>query len=161
MNWIDPDGSIEQYAFYGVLLNDQMHIGLGLSKNGVLSAKLPQGAFYDSDRLKIYVKIVDNDDGVSYYDIPTPLTVRADNSNLMSQLGNMLNSDDSKSDLKKNLASGLSQSNIQQLLSISSMLNSLSFNDKSSLNSSKFFRFCFRLTNRMFSNLNLMLKVHI
>jgi hypothetical protein len=142
MNWKDIDGSIEQYAFYGVLLNEQMHVGLGFSKNGELSAKFPQGAFYDSDKMKIYVKIVDNDDGVTYYDIPNPITVRAETTNLMNQLASMLKPDNSKSELKKSLASGLSQSNVQQLLSISSMLNTLSFNDKTSLNSSKSLHFC-------------------
>ena len=131
-NWYDSDGSIQRYNYYAGLLDDQMKIGLGYSYSGSLTTQLPQGAVYDSNRLYIDIEIVDNDNGITYYSITTPVTV---NSNV-TQLQNIMNqliSLDPLSQQNLILFDGNSLKSIQTLLALSSLLNMQSLSDKKSL----------------------------
>ena len=106
-----------------------MHIGLGSSNNGILSTQLPLGAAYDSYYLRIYVQIIDNDNGITYYTIPIQLQVTADLESAQSIFNQIENLDSSSSFIAK-LFNGRSQDNIQAILTLSSILNSMSSSDK-------------------------------
>lgn len=112
----------------------QAGVGLGTSLNGVLSSQnLPIGPSTDSYRLYLYVNIMDNDNGVTTYNITTPIQVQPDTStlsNIMQELSNPT----STGTITNILASGNSQVATTVLLSVSSLLNSASSSSNSSSN---------------------------
>jgi thiamine phosphate synthase YjbQ (UPF0047 family) len=108
INWYDPDGVIQTYNFYAWYLGDKMKLTLGSSLNGTLdNIEMPQGALYDENRVYITIEIVDNDHGIAYFNITSPLTINTNTSQTyLSQLYN-----------------GNTFYSMQTLLSISSILN--------------------------------------
>ena len=113
-----------------------MKIGLGSSENGALETQLPQGAVYDSYNMFISVEIIDQDDGVTYYDIQNPVVVKP-NISLVNSMIDRLISADPKLPQNVDLFKGDSQLSVQTILSISSVLNGQSLSDKKALLSSK------------------------
>ena len=135
-NWLDPDGTIFKYNFYAYLLDDQLKLGLGSSSNGALFTQLPQGAIYDSNRIYISVEIVDNDDGVAYYDLTTtPVSVNTNKTSVSGLMSDFINLNRQASP-NRLLYEGESQRSIQLLLTIASTLNDQSMSDKSGLQAS-------------------------
>ena len=136
LNWRDLDGTIVKYNFYAGMVNNQMKISLGYSLNGILETQLPQGAIYDSNRMYISVEIVDDDNGITYYDLSsTSVTV---NSNL-TQLGNIMDQilkASSSSDENKVLFSGNTMQSVQIISSLSSMMSTQNMEDKKGFQSS-------------------------
>ena len=130
--WYDPDGEIVKYAYYGNFKDDQLKIGLGWSSDGQLTTPLPKGAIYDSNRIYISVEITDNDNGKTHYTIPIYVTVNADSAsipNLMSELISL----SSASNTNKILFEGQALNSIQLIITIASVLNEQSINDKMGL----------------------------
>jgi hypothetical protein len=111
-----------------------MNVGLGTSTNGALNTQLPLGASYDSYQLSIFVQIMDNDNGISYYTISNQLVVQANTSATESIFSAILNTDTSSSVLST-LNSGSPEASISTILTLSSVLNDLSLTDQSSLSS--------------------------
>ena len=94
---------------------------------------LPIGPSTDSYRLYLYVNIIDNDNGVTTYNISTPIQVQPDTStitNLIQELSNP----SSTGTISNILASGNSQVATTVLLSVSSLLNSASSSSNTSSN---------------------------
>jgi hypothetical protein len=112
----------------------QTGLGFGTSLTGVLSTQnLPIGPSTDSYRLYLYVNIIDNDNGVTTYNISTPIQVQPDTStitNLIQELSNP----SSTGTISNILASGNSQVATTVLLSVSSLLNSASSSSNASSN---------------------------
>ena len=131
-SWYDPDGLILKYNYYARLLDDQMSIGLGYSTNGTLSTTLPQGAVYDSYNLYISVEIVDDNEGIAYFDIATPIVVSPDTTYVQNIISSLINIDP-KLSLNAQMFKGNSQLSMQTILSISSVLNGKSLSDKKGL----------------------------
>ena len=131
-NWYDPDGQIVKYSFFSVFLNDEMNVGLGYSLDGKFLTRLPPGAVYDSYKMRVYVQITDNDDGVTYFEVSGNLTVQPDTSNLQSIVDQIV-SGDTKSLFNEGVNEGDSQATIQDILGIISMINVISMSDKKGL----------------------------
>jgi hypothetical protein len=113
-----------------ILFNFQISACLNDSFSVQLNTTLPQGPEYDSYNMHIFIRIIDDSEGVSEYLIPTavkvvPLT--------LSTLMNEINNDDSLSESNKKLYEGdlLEASQIISYLSI--MLNSECYDDKNRL----------------------------
>ena len=111
-----------------------MNVGLGFNSNGILLTQLPLGSIYDSYKLSIYVQILDNDNGIAYYTIPTQVTVDADVAATQSIFAAITGSN-TNSPVLTSLYSGSSQASIQNILSLSSVLNTMSLTDKASVSS--------------------------
>jgi hypothetical protein len=123
------------YHFIAIFKGDDMNVGLGFNSNGILSTQLPLGSIYDSYKLSIYVQIFDNDNGIAYYTIPTQVTVEADVAATQSVFA-AITSSNTNSPVLASLYSGSSQASIQNILSLSSVLNTMSLSDKVSISSS-------------------------
>lgn len=108
-------------------MNDQSSNGLGTSTSGNLSLQLPEGAYYDSYKTYINVKIIDNDGGVTLFQIATPVVVTPDLSILNSIQTQLTNP---TSYIQSLLSGGDSQTTLQALLAISSLLNGVSLSDQ-------------------------------
>ena len=125
-NWVDSDGQILKYSYYGGLLNTQMKIGLGYSQNGSLTTQLPQGL------LHISVEITDNDGGLSFFNITSPVLVNPDSASheLINSLMSQILSNDPKSELNRNLLSGDPLKTVILVQAVSNSLNIQSSNDR-------------------------------
>lgn len=112
-----------------IFSGQQLKNGLGSSSLGSFSSQLPLGAVYDSYRLYIVVDIVDNDNGVTTYQIPSAVVVEPDMS-LLSLISQQLSNPNAMNSLSSILNSGNSQLTTQTVLAISSLLNSVSLSDQ-------------------------------
>lgn len=109
----------------------QTELGLGSSLTGVLMTQLPNGAPADSNRLYIYVNIIDNDNGVTTFQIATPVQVDPDMGVLNSVI-QQLSDPTNTGTINNVLASGNSQLATSVLLSVASLLNSVTYSSASS-----------------------------
>lgn len=143
-------------SFFSCLANvqgQQTGLGFGTSLTGVLSTQnLPIGPSTDSYRLYLYVNIIDNDNGVTTYNISTPIQVQPDTStitNLIQELSNP----SSTGTISNILASGNSQVATTVLLSVSSLLNSASSSSNTSSNdvTNMIFYLCYLFLNLNFT----------
>lgn len=104
------------------MLGQQTGLGLGTTLTGTMSNTLPNGSPSDSNRLYLYVNIIDNDNGVTTYYIPTPVEVDPDMGALNSII-QQLSNPTSTGAINNILASGNSQAATSVLLSVASLLN--------------------------------------
>lgn len=126
-----------------------MSIGLGYSTNGSLSTALPQGAVYDSYNLYISVEIVDDNEGIAYFDIATPVVVSPDTTYVQNIIDSLINIDPKLSQ-NAQMFKGDSQLSMQIILSISSVLNGKSLSDKKGLSSGTCYYFGFLVHSFLF-----------
>ena len=111
--------------------NDTLDYGLGSSDtSGLLTTRLFPG--YNSNQFYIYVQVYDNDEAFSIYKIETPITVWSDRSNLTNlteTITKLINGDPLfQSNVILNEGSYLSS--VQEIQTISSLLNDQSLSDK-------------------------------
>ncbi len=113
-----------------ILFNFQISDSLNESFSVQLNTTLPQGPEYDSYNMHIFIRIIDDSNGVSEYLIPTPVNVVP---LTLLTLMNEINNDDPLSESNKKLYEGdlLEASQIISYLSI--MLNSECYDDKNRL----------------------------
>jgi len=96
---------------------------------------LSQGPEYSNYSMKMYVKIIDDTNGESIFNIPTPIRVIPDITYSNKLLNDILNAN-TTSEANKNLFSGDLRSASNVISSLSSLLNSQSFSDKNNLDGS-------------------------
>jgi hypothetical protein len=117
-----------------ILFNFQSTGGFNVSLSNQFQTKIPQGPEYDSYKLKIIIKIIDDSGSVLEYVIPTPVVVKPDtslmeNTTLIDEITN----EDLKSAENRKLNEGDLHESSQVILLISTMLNSECNKDKNSL----------------------------
>ena len=115
-----------------MLLNDQLHFGLGYSTTGVLSTNIFTGAVYNSYQLNIYAQVYDNDKAFAIFYISQPITVLPDFTILQTTINQLITQNPS---LSTNiiLNEGSYLLSIQEIQKISSLLNEQSLSDKQGL----------------------------
>lgn len=89
------------------------------------------GAIYDSYKMRIYVQILDDKNGFSFYNIPTEIIVEP-NIPLLNSLLNSVNNPTSNP-LINQLYNGETLANIQNILALSSLINLNSLSDQKSI----------------------------
>jgi hypothetical protein len=117
-----------------ILFNFQSTGGFNVSLPNEFKTKIQQGPAYDSYKLQIIIKIIDDSGGVLEYLVPTAVKVKPDtslmeNTTLIDQITNH----DSKSNENRKLNEGDLQGSSQVILLISTILNSECNKDKNSL----------------------------
>lgn len=141
-DWTDSDGHINRYEFYGslkpIFLNSILGlifyflvdytnlpnpIAINYNPNGILRVQLPVGPDYDSYKLKISIKIIDDLNGVTQTELPHHIRVYP-NPSLTKTYLSQLNNDESKEFFVKQLQTGNLQTCSFNLISLSSCLNS-------------------------------------
>jgi hypothetical protein len=129
-NWIDVDGYVAEYSFFAYYYDDSINYGLGYNSIGNLTTQLPQGAAYDSNRLYIYVQIIDNENGVTIFNFTNPMFIDPPNSSVYAQNLNDLLSQNQYSSKVINLNTANTIQTIQTLTNAADMLNAQSFADQ-------------------------------
>ena len=117
-------------SFKAYYLYDSLNYGLGYNSNGILTTQLPEGASYDSNKIYLYVQIVDNEGGITVFNFTAPLVVNGpSNANYVQALSDLT----TKNLYSKpiiDLYSGNTVKTMQDLTVMSNMLNQQSFADK-------------------------------
>lgn len=125
--------------------NSPMNITLGYNSDGYFVTNLPEGPAYDSNKMHVSVKIIDNTGGFVDYTLASVTVIQntSDAENLIEELlaQNTLNY------LNQELYDGNTQSCAQNLIILSSILNSLSLTDKRSILDTNYSSSQFFLTN--------------
>ena len=106
---------------------------MGSSRNGQLVTRLFPG--YASNQAQIYVQIYDNDEAFAVYEIQNPITILADRNNFTNTLSKLI-SHDPLFETNRILNEGSYLSSLQEIQTISSLLNDQSLADKFGLISS-------------------------
>ena len=86
--------------------------------------QLPQGPSYDSYLIRLFVQISDDLNGITRYDLPTPITVQPDPI-ITNQLIQAVLSNDMTTDLMQRIKTGSLQSSTQAMNSFTSAINAL------------------------------------
>lgn len=100
-----------------------------------MNTTLPQGPEYDNYNMSMFVKIIDDTNGATIFNILTPINVKPDTVFTNSLLDDILNSNTS-SQANKNLFSGDLRKTSNTISLLSQLLNSQSLNDKNSIDGS-------------------------
>jgi len=100
---------------------------LGSSRSGELATRLFPG--YASNQAKIYVQIYDDDEAFAVYEIQNPITIFADRTNFTDTMSKLI-SNDPKFETNQILKEGSYLSSLQEIQTISSLLNDQSLGDK-------------------------------
>jgi hypothetical protein len=106
---------------------------LGSRRNGELETRLFPG--YASNQARIYVQIYDNDEAFAVYEIENPITILADRDNFTNTLSKLI-SHDPLFETNRILNEGSYLPSLQEIQTISSLLNDQSLADKFGLISS-------------------------
>ncbi len=106
---------------------------MGSSRNGHLETRLFPG--YTSNQATIYVQIYDNDEAFAVYEIQNPITILADRNNFTNTLSKLI-SRDPFFETNRILNEGSYLPSLQEIQTISSLLNDQSLADKFGLISS-------------------------
>ena len=109
--------------------NDELHYGLGYSTNTNLTTRLFPGAIYDSYKLDIYIQAYDVDGAYRILQVTPPVRVVPDVVYLGSVIEKIISGDPYYSS-NIILNEGAFVQSIQELQSISSLLNEQSLSDK-------------------------------
>ncbi len=100
---------------------------MGSSRNGHLETRLFPG--YASNQAIIYVQIYDNDEAFAVYGIQNPITILADRDNFTNTLSKLI-SHDLLFETNRILNEGSYLQSLQEIQTISSLLNDHSLADK-------------------------------
>jgi len=106
---------------------------LGSSRNGQLETRIFPG--YASNQATIYVQIYDNDEAFAVYEIQKPITILSDRNNFTNTLSKLI-SRDPLFETNRILNEGSYLPSLQEIQTISSLLNDQSISDKFGLISS-------------------------
>ncbi len=120
------------------MANDSVEYGLGFNTNinKTFDLKLFSGAIYNSNQMKIYIQIYDNDGAFTTYDLPQFITVSPDTRNLPTTITNLIRKEPTDK-LNIILNEGFLIESTQEIQRISSLLNAQSLSDKFGLILSK------------------------
>ena len=110
-------------------LNESLLYGLGYSWENNFTTILFSGAIYNSYQLNIYVQVYDNDQAFTTYEIEQSITVVPDKTNFQTLKSKLILADP-LFETNVILNEGAYLSSIQELQSISSLLNDESLSDK-------------------------------
>jgi len=128
-NWLDNDGQVASYSYYGNFADDSVYYGLGYSTSNAYTTRLFVGAVYDSYQMSVYVQVYDNDGAFTIYKIEENVTVVPDFSNFQVTINNLIARSPSFS-INKILNEGSFLTSLQEIQAISSLLNEQSLLDK-------------------------------
>jgi hypothetical protein len=117
------------------LANFQSTGGLNVSLKEIFETTLPQGPVYDDYKMQMYVKVIDDTGGVTIFNINETITVHPDNNKTNEILNSILYGDFNSTE-NRNLFSGDLRHVSSLIISLSAVLNSESFGNKSQLNES-------------------------
>ena len=106
---------------------------MGSNRNGQLETRLFPG--YASNQAKIYVQVYDNDEAFAVYEIQNPITILADRNNFTYTLSKII-SRDPLFETNRILNEGSYLPSLQEIQTISSLINEQSLADKFGLISS-------------------------
>jgi len=101
-----------------------LNIRFGSNQVGKISGKLPAGPIYDNYNIYAYVKIIDNDNGVTIYNLPNPVQVRQ-NETIIQELLNQLITQDPMSSFNQLLSIGGVEEIAQNVAMLASFINNI------------------------------------
>ncbi len=103
-------------------LNNLNPFSIGYNSNGILKFQLPQGPTYDSYNLYLFVNVIDNNNGVTVYNLSTPVKVLS-NSNVLFDLVKNVMIKNLSLDFVNTIYNGNIQSSSQLITNLISTLN--------------------------------------
>jgi hypothetical protein len=107
--------------------NDTLDYGLGSSRSGQLETRLFPG--YASNQANIYVQIYDEDEAFAIYEIQSPIMIYADRTNFTNTMSKLI-SNEPRFETNQILKEGSYLSSLQEIQTISSLLNEQSLTNK-------------------------------
>ncbi len=112
-------------------------ISLSSNTNGQINFQLPQGPQSDTYKIYLVVNVKDNSNGVTTYNISTPVTVLSNDTSVQSLTDSILNlnGNGSNSQILNSLNSGDTNLVTSNVLALTSLINAQSTSDNSSSNS--------------------------
>lgn len=109
--------------------NNPVYVGIGFNSNGSLTTTIPNGPAYDSYRVTVLVKVIDDFGGITQYPIEPSIQVLL-NMSLTSSLIDQMKNINSNSGLMQQMFSGNPQVIMQTVNGMCSMLNSMASLDQ-------------------------------
>jgi hypothetical protein len=103
-------------------LNNLNPLSIGFNSNGVFKFQLPQGPACDSYKLSLFVNIIDNENGVTIFNLPIAVKVLS-NSNVLNDLVKNVLIKNTSSDFVNTIFNGNLQSSSQAISNLISTLN--------------------------------------
>ena len=104
-------------------------MGYNSRLNETFDVKLFAGAIYNSNQMNLYVQVYDNDGAFTIYEMPQPIAIYPNETNLTSLMNDLITENPSfESNI--NLYEGSFLKSIQEIQRISSLLNDQSLSDK-------------------------------
>ena len=94
-----------------------------MSKTGEFRTQLPQGADVDDFKMSVYVQVIDNDEGIAYYQYANQLVVEPNMTRIDQLFEGLLNDD---KEIMSSMFSGTPDEMTKNLASLSTALNSIS-----------------------------------
>ena len=118
-------------------LDNLNFISLSSNTNGQINFQLPQGPQSDTYKIYLVVNVKDNSNGVTTYNISTPVTVLPNDTSVQSLTDSILNlnGNGSNSQILNSLNSGDTNLVTSNVLALTSLINAQSTSDNSSSNS--------------------------
>ena len=112
-------------------------ISLSSNTNGQINFQLPQGPQSDTYKIYLAVNVKDNSNGVTTYNISTPVNVLSNDTSVQSLTDSILNlnGNGSNSQILNSLNSGDTNLVTSNVLALTSLINAQSTSDNSSSNS--------------------------
>ncbi len=102
--------------------NNFLDIQFGSNQVGNITAKLPAGPVYDNYNVYVYVKIVDNDNGITIYNLANPVQVRQNDTIIQTLLEDLI-MEDPMSSLNQVLSIGEVEKVVQNVATLTSFIN--------------------------------------
>lgn len=102
--------------------NNFLNIQFGSNQVGKITGKLPAGPIYDNYNIYVYVKIVDNDNGVTLYNFANPVQVRQNETVIQALLDQLITADP-MSPFNQLLSIGESEEIVQNVAMLTSFIN--------------------------------------
>ncbi|CAF1066748.1 unnamed protein product, partial [Brachionus calyciflorus] len=130
-DWDDNDGYIERYEYFINYLKNPKNITLGFSTNGNFETFLPEGPSYDSGKINVFVRIIDNLNSFTIFNLKS-VVVKMNQSNSLQLIDEIL-TDSKSSSVNRRLHESNSVESLKNLITMAITLNELSLIDKRSL----------------------------
>lgn len=145
IDWLDTDGLIVRYEFFGknffffnfinfinsklkkklkkaTFLNNTNPIALNFNQKGLVNIQLPQGPAFDGYKLTIFVQVIDDLDSIGAFVIPNQIVVEP-KAGIADKFTNELLSGTVDSNFMRDLNSGDIQLTSKNIISLASLLN--------------------------------------
>ena len=128
-------------SIYPILYSTATYLGnlnlisLSSNTNGQINFQLPQGPQSDTYKIYLAVNVKDNSNGVTTYNISTPVNVLPNDTSVQSLTDSILNLNGSNSQILNSLNSGDTNLVTSNVLALTSLITAQSTSDNSSSNS--------------------------